>query len=115
MKNRPLYHKLYADMIREKYPDKEACCSSYLKKENWTALDVIQINAILFAKHHKQMEIASDQKHRAYDKESVRQILHYQQVNGLNNKQLADKFRLSRNTVAKWRKLFAEETIISVV
>lgn len=115
MENRPLYHKLYADMIREKYPDKEACCSSYLKKENWTALDVIQINAILFAKHHKQMEIASDQKHRAYDKESVRQILRYQQVNRLNNKQLADKFRLSRNTVAKWRKLFVEEIIISVV
>lgn len=76
---------------------------------------MIEINTILFAKHHKQTEIASDQRHRAYDKESVRQILRYQQENGLNNKQLANKFRLSRNTVAKWRRLFAEEIIISVV
>lgn len=37
MENRPLYNKLYTDMIREKYPDKEAHCNSYLKKENWTA------------------------------------------------------------------------------
>ena len=115
MKNRPLYHKLYADMIREKYPEKEASCSSYLKKENWTALDVIQVNTILFAEQHKQMEIASDQKHRAYDIESVRQILRYQQINGLNNKQLADKFCLSRNTVAKWRRLVAEEAAISAI
>lgn len=113
MGNRPLYHKLYADMIRAKYPEKEACCSNYLKKKNWTALDVIQVNTILFAKHHKQMEIASNQKHRAYDRESVRQILRYQQVNGLNNKQLAEKFCLSRNTVAKWRSLFAEDIIQS--
>jgi hypothetical protein len=106
--NRPLYHKLYADMIRDKYPEKEKSCSIYLKKENWTALDVICVNSILFAKKHGQQEIASDQRHRAYDEQSIKEILRYQKENRLNNKELAIKFSLSRNTVARWRKLFEE-------
>lgn len=109
MENRPLYHKLYADMIRDKYPDKEHRCAEYLNKKNWTALDVIHINAILFGKKQEQKEVASDQRHRAYDKESITYILRYQKENKLNNKELAIKYRLSRNTVARWKKLFGEE------
>jgi hypothetical protein len=115
MGNRPFYSKLYQDMIREKYPEKEACCRNYLKKKRWTALDVIEVNTLLFGSRQKQEEIASNQKHRAYDRESIVHILRYQQQNKLNNNQLAGKFRLSRNTISKWRKLFGEKIGVGTI
>ena len=65
MKSRPLYNKLYQDLIREKYPDRESDCSAYLEKKNWTALDVIQVENILFADQQKKSKKKSNQKHRA--------------------------------------------------
>lgn len=109
MKNRPFYHKLYADMIRDKYPDKEQKCTRYLKKENWTALDVIQVNTLLSENQPQREQVTSDRRHRAYDQESIREILRYQKVNNLNNSQLSKKYCLSRNTVARWRRLFEED------
>ena len=110
VENRPYYHKIYADMIKDKYPDKVNMCESYLKKENWTALDVITVNDILFGSNKEKEDIAIDQKHRAYDTESIKQILIYQRDNRLNNIQVANQYNLSRNTVAKWKQLFPECT-----
>lgn len=106
MNNRPIYHKLYADMIRDKYPEKMFICEMYLQKTDWTALDVINVNQLLFGEKKNSETIAVDQKHRAYDRKSIEQILQYQKINMLNNRQLANKFGLSRNTVAKWKRLF---------
>ncbi|HUH25918.1 MAG TPA: helix-turn-helix domain-containing protein [Flavobacterium sp.] len=49
-----------------------------------------------------------NQKYRSYDKATIIEILNYQKKNGLNNTQLANHFKLSRNTVAKWERLFQE-------
>lgn len=106
--NRPFYHKLYADMIRDKYPHKESLCSHFLQKEHWTALDVIQVNELLFGVEKKQADVRKDMMHRAYDVASIKQILHYQQKNQLTNNDIAAKFGLSRNTLARWRRLFSE-------
>lgn len=105
IENRPFYHKLYADMIRDKYPEKEGDCFSYLQRENWTALDVIRVNELLFGSK-KKVDHAIDRKHRSYDKESIKEILLFQQKNKLNNNEIANKYELSRNTIAKWKKLF---------
>lgn len=114
MENRPYYHKLYRDMIREEYPDKEKLCSEYLKKEVWTAIDVIEVNDILFGNERNKEDVAFAQRHRAYDKQSILDILRYQKENELNNNELAEKFRLSRNTLAKWKKLFEKELEIYI-
>ncbi|MFV0420103.1 MAG: AsnC family protein [Dysgonomonas sp.] len=106
--NRPFYHKLYADMIRDKYPHKKLLCAEFLNKENWTALDVIQVDELLFGSDKKKADVRMDHKHRSYDPESIRQILRHQQRNRLNNSQLACKFGLSRNTIARWKQLFPE-------
>lgn len=108
IENRPFYRKLYTDMIRDRYPEKEMLCSGFMEKEIWTALDVIEVNALLFGKTKKEADTRVDQKHRAYDKESIKRILRYQQINKLNNIQLANKYGLSRNTIAKWKKQFPE-------
>ena len=62
-KNRPLYRQLYADMIRDKYPEKAALCAKFLQKKEWIALDVIQINEILFGSKKDRSDVEIDQKH----------------------------------------------------
>lgn len=106
--NRPLYKKLYIDMIRNKYPEKEALCSHFLEKENWTALDVMEVNDLLFGDKRSKSAHTRDKAHRSYDIESIKQILAYQRNNMLTNREVARHYGLSRNTVAKWKKLFGE-------
>ena len=108
--NRPYYHKLYADMIKRKYPEKAKICESYLQRANWTALDVMTVNRLLFGAQKDKEGIAVDQKHKAYDYESIKQILADQKRNKLSNTKVAIKYQLSRNTVAKWKKCFPELT-----
>lgn len=95
-------------MIRDKYPEKQSLCAGFLQKEHWTALDVIQVNDLLIGKKKNKADVKIDQKHRSYDPQSIRQILRYQQKNNLNNNEVANKFSLSRNTIAKWKRLFPE-------
>ena len=109
MNEKPLYQKLYADMIRDKYPDKENLLKQFLKKESWTTLDVIEVNDLLFGLDKNKNSVRRAMKHRAYDEESVKQILEYQKKNKLNNTQLANKYNLSRNTVKKWKDIFMNE------
>ncbi len=108
-KNRPLYRQLYADMIRDKYPEKAALCAKFLQKKEWIALDVIQINEILFGSKKDRSDVEIDQKHRAYDAESILKILRYQRDNMLSNSEISAKYGLSRNTLSKWKKAFKKE------
>lgn len=111
MNNRPFYHKLYSDLIRDKFPEKETDLKQYLKKKNWTALDVIQVNEFLFGADKDKQDQAIDKKHRAYDQDSIKQILLYQKKNKLSNTALANRYGLSRNSIAKWKKLFPEHKL----
>lgn len=102
---RPNYKALYADLIQKKYPTRLKEIEKYLSKEILTALDVIQINDLIFSNKTKT-KLKVDQQLRSYQKEEILAILKYQQKNSLNNTQLALRFRLSRNTVSKWKKLY---------
>ena len=106
--NKPFYHLLYRDMIRDKYPEKAHLCSAYLEKTDWNSLDVIQVNKILFENEKDKKGIAIDQKHRAYDMDSIKAILREQRDNNMYNCQIANKYRISRNTISKWKLLFPE-------
>lgn len=101
---------MYTDLIRDKYPEKEAICQKYIRKQQWIALDVIQINDILFGSNKSKFSKIIDQKHRAYDLTSILCILKDQRENGLNNNETANKYGLSRNTLAKWKKYFENNT-----
>lgn len=101
----PNYKRIYADLIQKKHPEKEAVCKSILKKEKLSVLDIIKINQIIFGNSSKGAE-ADNQKHRSYNQSAIVEILKYQKKNNLNNSQLAIHFKLSRNTVAKWKKMY---------
>lgn len=105
MKKIPNYRRIYTDMLLMKYQDKIEQCSSILKKENLSLLDIITLNNML--SNGSANNSIVNQKLRSYDRSAIFKILEYQKKNQLNNSQLAKHFRLSRNTVAKWKKIFS--------
>lgn len=98
----PNYKKIYTDLLDRKYPEKKQACESILQKQTIGSLDVIRLNEIIF--NNKQNELLKkNHSFRSYDRRTVVKILKYQQEHGLNNIQLASHFKLSRNTVTKWK------------
>ena len=48
--NGPNYKRIYEDIIAMKYPDKKAICQTILDKSDFSALEIIRINNIIFSK-----------------------------------------------------------------
>ncbi|WP_126653733.1 helix-turn-helix domain-containing protein [Chryseobacterium aureum] len=101
---KPDYRKIYQDIIELKHPEKEANCRNILQNEVLSLKDVMKLNSIIF--ENVITTSTFNQRHKSYDKEMIFYILDYQKKNKLNNIQLAAKFKMSRNTVTKWKKLF---------
>lgn len=96
----PDYRRIYTDIISLKYPLKFKICGKILSKHSLSKIDVIALDKLIFG------EVSENQKYRSYDKKTILKILDYQKKNNLNNVQLALHFKLSRNTVTKWKKLY---------
>ncbi|PWN58389.1 transposase [Chryseobacterium viscerum] len=105
---KPDYKLIYSDILQSKYPEKISSCEAMIQKEYLSTLEVIKLNILIFGNSDKQLA-KKNQRHRAYDRSDILHILKYQKENRLNNKELALHFRLSRNTVTKWKKLFMVE------
>lgn len=99
----PDYKRIYTDLLSRKYPDKKQDCEPVLSKSELESLDVIRLNKFIFS-HETGDLLKKNQSFRSYDKQTVLKILEYQKKNRLNNTQLANHFKLSRNTVARWKK-----------
>jgi hypothetical protein len=105
---RPFYKKIYTDILTKKFPDKIKECHTILLKDELSFLDIIQLNRRIFG----HQEISSDnQRLRSYNTETILEILEYQKKYNLNNSELAIHFKLSRNTVGRWRKLFLDNCL----
>lgn len=106
MNNPPYYKKIFNDILDSKYPEKKSKCQKLLDKESLTHLDVIILNKLIFGDKRSPEDDKFNQQHRFYSESAIIQMLNYQQVNKLSNSQLARHFKLSRNTVARWKKHF---------
>lgn len=98
------YRQIYIDIINKKFPHKKEECKPFLLKKQLSALDIINLNTEIFG-IVKETEFFN-QRHRSYSKSDILKFLKYQKKYQLNNSQLANHFKLSRNTVAKWKKMF---------
>lgn len=103
--SQPNYRRIYLDILDRNITKNKDECKAILNKNKLTALDVIKLNTLIFGTKDKET-IAFNQSHRSYKKSSVLEILHYQKKNGLNNSKTAEHFKVSRNTLAKWKKIF---------
>jgi len=91
-------------MIQMKYPDKKELCLPLLSKEVFTEFDVINISNLLNDKQSVSRN-KFNQTHKSYSKKTVDEILHYQKEYGLNDTATANHFKMSRNTLKKWKDL----------
>ncbi|CAD0224271.1 helix-turn-helix domain-containing protein [Chryseobacterium sp. D764] len=96
----PNYKKIFYDMIVRKYPHKMESAIGTLVKTNFTVLDVIKINQLLVEDSNNE-----NAKFKSYDKTTILMVLNYQKDNNLNNTQTARHFKLSRNTLTKWKRI----------
>jgi hypothetical protein len=103
---KPEYKKIYHDLLAVKFPDKLEKYKTLLeRKKELSVLEVLKLNEALFGKINNGNE-RENQKYHSYDKATILEILEYQKKNRLNNTRLAIHFKLSRNTVAAWKKRF---------
>ncbi|WP_312992336.1 helix-turn-helix domain-containing protein [Chryseobacterium flavum] len=104
-KSTPNYKLIFQDMLNKKFPEKKEICEPLLNKKSLSHIDIININEIIFGKPEFKKEVLNQQR-RSYDVPSILQILKYQEKNNLSNSQLANHYKISRNTIAKWKKIF---------
>lgn len=105
--NAPDYRKIYTDMIEMKYLHKKGKCEAVLNKPRLTVMDIFEIEKIIFDANDLQND-KENGKFRAYDSESILQILNYQKKNKMSNTEISNHFKISRNSLAKWKKMFPE-------
>jgi len=105
MRNIPDYKRIYTDLINERHPEKKEIFKTILSQKELSFLDVIKCSAILTDGEDKNA-VTFNQRHRCFDRQTILEILDYQKENGYSNAQLARHFKLSRNTIAKWKKKF---------
>ncbi|SMO72788.1 hypothetical protein SAMN06265171_105282 [Chryseobacterium rhizoplanae] len=101
----PDYKRIYTDLITLKYPHLMERCRVFLEKDHLMSYDVLKLSGIITGKDDHEA-ISFNARHKSYDPNTILRILDYQKKYKCSNLQLAQYFRLSRNTVAKWKKLF---------
>ncbi len=105
---RPNYSKIYKDMITEHDPEKlEDPKIQRLLKNLKTTEDVLKLNDLVFKSSKESLR--NNQKLKTYDKKTMLKLLQYQQKHGLSTNYMSKKYRISRTTIAKWKKTFEEE------
>jgi response regulator of citrate/malate metabolism len=105
---RPNYTKIYEDMLKQDYPDKlkDPKILALLKKLNTTE-DVLKFNDKLFEQSRESQQ--NNQKLKTYDKKTMLKLLQYQKKHEFSTSYMSRKYKISRTTLAKWKKMFEEE------
>ncbi|AVK73267.1 transposase [Chryseobacterium indologenes] len=103
----PDYHRIFNDILSKKNPVNKIACLKILEKKDLSALDVIKLNTLIFNYTERNTPSGiGENKHRSYNKTDILYMLDFQKENGYNNSQISLYFRVSRNSIAKWRKIF---------
>jgi len=101
----PNYSRIYRDLIEKKFPEKLHEYKVMLSNDNLTFFEIVRLNELLFGKKNKEQEF-QEQRYKAYDKQTILKIIRYQRQNKLNDQEIAVSFKLSRNTIRGWKKVF---------
>ncbi|AZA78874.1 helix-turn-helix domain-containing protein [Chryseobacterium sp. G0186] len=102
----PDYKQIYTDILKERFPEKLIDKTIRNKLERLdSAIDVLKFNQMIFGEPEYSVAF-NNQRLRSYDKESILEILEYQKKNKLTNIQLSSHFKISRNTITKWKAVF---------
>lgn len=105
---RPNYFKIYQDMLKQEQPEKlqDPKIQSLLKNLKTTE-DVLNFNELVFKQSKESLR--NNQKLKTYDKKTMLKLLQYQKKHGFSTSFMSKKYKISRTTLAKWKKTFEEE------
>ncbi|SDQ16386.1 hypothetical protein SAMN05421664_0822 [Chryseobacterium soldanellicola] len=105
---RPNYAKIYQDMLKMEHPEKlkDPKIKELLKSLNTTE-DVLNFNEKIFKQSKESLK--NNQKLKTYDKKTMLKLLQYQKKHGFSTSHMSRKYKISRTTIAKWKKTFEEE------
>jgi len=103
------YNLLYTDFLLD-----TTCLNNKVKmallnklytesKEQIPYKTISKINSIIKTYSHHSFEELKHQQLKAYDKDYAKSILSYQIENNLSDLHLSQQFKLSRNTLKKWK------------
>ncbi len=101
----PDYKSIFIDIIESRFPHKMSECKGILEKPMLSSIDILKLNEKIFGTI-KVEPIQDNQKFRSYSEKDILKILEYQKEKELNNTELSNHFKISRNTISKWKKLF---------
>lgn len=101
----PNYKKIYNDIIARNFPSKQKEYQDILGKEVLSNYDVIVLNEQLFSKNNDTY-FSINQRFKSYSRETILKILDFQKKMKCTNTELSTRFNISRNTIAKWKKVF---------
>lgn len=99
----PNYTLLYQDMLLNNYPEKlkSGVVTSFLQNSTKKAIDIININQFITLENQE-----TNKKWQVYDKETILEIINYQNQNRLSNVATAKLYQISLVTLRKWKKHF---------
>jgi len=100
----PDYQKIYWDMILKQSPDRITEFSSFFEKKKICVLDVLKINNTLFSNSDRETKMLNSRL-VSYDETAIFEILEYQKKYNLSNAKIGEEFNVSRNTIAKWKRV----------
>ena len=105
---RPNYKKIYEDLMRVKFPEKLKCpkIQEHLNKLNTTE-DILKLNDKLFKQNRETAK--NNQQLKSYDKKTMLKLLNYQKKHNLSISFMSRKYKISRTTFAKWKKILEKE------
>jgi len=105
---RPNYSKIYHDLLLAEHPEKlkDSKVTELLQNLN-TSDEVIRFNEKIFKQSKESLE--NNQKLRTYDRETMLKILSYQKQHGFSSNYISKKYKISRTTIAKWKKICEDD------
>jgi len=93
------YKNLYTDIVHDLNIEDSLLIDSINTIANYS--DVKTIDQSIFDNEYSNQDLKS------FDEHMIKKILQEQKKDSLNNSQIALKYKLSRNTIAKWKKYFS--------
>lgn len=103
MSTKPNYNAIFNDIVNSSSIKTNSNIKTILSKNNLCSSDVLKLNSLIFKNSIKEK---NNQKYKSYDEETILKILDFQRKNDCTNVELSNRFSISRNSIAKWKKIY---------
>ncbi len=104
------YKSLYLDFIDdtefESHIDKSFLKESVMKIDEITSREIYKLNTLIREYSKSEYTWIQYQQLKSYDKDHILRVLKEQKEYDLSNSEISRKYNMSRNTIARWKRIF---------